>query len=217
MLVSHRKQFIYTKTAKTASTSVESYFEQYCLPEGAWEFQHAIEETETPEGIIGYRGAETEGKRWFNHMSAVDIREKLGEEVWTGYFKFAVIRDPFDKLLSGYFFSQRPEGSSQQLIAGFRRWMSAGGGEAIVDRHTYTIDSKICLDYFIRYEDLENGVREVCERLGLPVDLGRLPRLKSGFRQQQVPLEAFYDEATVAIATEIYAFELDCFGYRPPL
>lgn len=34
MLISHRKRFIFTKTAKTAGTSVESYFEQYCMPEG---------------------------------------------------------------------------------------------------------------------------------------------------------------------------------------
>ena len=40
MLISHRKQFIYTKTAKTAGTSVESYFEKYCMPEGKWQFSH---------------------------------------------------------------------------------------------------------------------------------------------------------------------------------
>ena len=36
MLISHRKQFIYTKTYKTAGTSVEVYFEPYCMQEGEW-------------------------------------------------------------------------------------------------------------------------------------------------------------------------------------
>ena len=110
MLVSHRKHFIYTKTAKTASTSVETYFEPLCLAPGRWTFQHARDETVTDEGIIGYRGADTDGKRWFNHMSCEVIRAQLGASRWDDYFKFAVIRDPFDKLLSGYFFQQRPQG-----------------------------------------------------------------------------------------------------------
>ncbi len=41
MLVSHRHQFIYTKTHKTASTSVEAYFERFCFPPGdAFILQH---------------------------------------------------------------------------------------------------------------------------------------------------------------------------------
>jgi hypothetical protein len=31
MLVSHLKKFIFTKTKKTAGTSVESVFEPYCM------------------------------------------------------------------------------------------------------------------------------------------------------------------------------------------
>ncbi len=214
MLVSHRKAFIYTKTAKTASTSVESYFEPWCLPDGAWEFEHGREETVCDEGIIGYRGDETAGKTWFNHMPCTDIRRLLGEDLWQRYFKFAVIRDPFDKLLSGYFFQVRPEGSARDLIAGFRRWVREGG--AIVDRHTYTLDGELCLDYFIRFEHLADGVRAVCERLDLPFDPERLPRLKAQFRERSIPLEEFYDRETSDRAAEIYAFELERFGYRLP-
>ncbi len=63
MLVSYRKKFIYTKTAKPAGTSVESFFEQYCMPEGEWEFTHASEEYVSKEGIIGYRGTNAKGRR----------------------------------------------------------------------------------------------------------------------------------------------------------
>lgn len=214
MLVSHGKKFIYTKTAKTASTSVESYFEPFCMPEGVWQFEHAREETVTDEGIIGYRGADTAGKRWFNHMSCKDIRRQLGAVLWEQYFKFAVIRNPFDKLLSGYFFAQRPTGTDKELIDGFRRWVRAGG--AIIDRHTYTIDGEVCLDYFIRYEALEQGIAEVCRRLQLPFDAQRIPRLKAGFRERQIPMQDFYDQDTAAIAAETYAFELAYFNYQPP-
>ena len=175
MLISHDKEFIYTKTAKTASTSVESYFEPFCMPPGTWQFEHGREEQVSDDGIVGYRGEHTQGKRWFNHMPCNAIRDQLGEARWEAYFKFTVIRDPFDKLLSGYFFQQRPEGSSKELIEGFRHWVRTGG--SIVDRHTYTLGGEVCMDYFIRYERLEEGVEWVCRRLGVPFEAGRLPRL----------------------------------------
>ncbi|KPA10844.1 hypothetical protein MHK_008953, partial [Candidatus Magnetomorum sp. HK-1] len=40
MLVSHRHKFIYTKTFKTAGTSVESYFEPFCMNDGEWSRSH---------------------------------------------------------------------------------------------------------------------------------------------------------------------------------
>ena len=92
MLISHINQFIYTKTAKTAGTSVESYFEKFCMPEDEWEFSHARDEYVSKEGIIGYRGNDARGKKWVNHMSALEIRNNIGNSIWNSYFKFCVIR-----------------------------------------------------------------------------------------------------------------------------
>ena len=147
-------------------------------------------------------------------MSCDVIRQQLGAARWDQYFKFAVIRNPFDKLLSGYFFAERPTGTDAQLIAGFRHWVRDGG--AIIDRHTYTIEGKVCLDYFIRYEELEAGIAEVCRRLNLPFDPQRIPRLKAGFRERRIPLQDFYDQDTCAIAAATYAFELEHFNYQLP-
>jgi len=40
MLVSHLKKFIFIKSMKTASTSVEVYFERYCVADQNWVPQH---------------------------------------------------------------------------------------------------------------------------------------------------------------------------------
>lgn len=214
MLVSHRRRFVYAKTAKTAGTSVEIYFEPWCLPEGEWTFSHARAEYVGDSGIIGYRGAGAEGRRWFHHMPARAIRDGIGQQRWDSYFKFAVIRNPFDKLVSGYFFACRPEGDKGALIDGFRQWV-LGGGE-IMDRHTYTIDGEICLDFFIRFEALEQGLQSVCSRLSLPWEPSRLRALKTQFRQREIRLDEFYDAATAAVVEEKYAMELAHFGYGLP-
>lgn len=108
MLVSHTYKFIYTKTPKTASTSVEAYFERYCCAEGTWQFSGSREAHDGPEGIVGFRGREARGSgaSWWNHMPAEQIRNQLGPDLFLEYFKFTVVRDPFDKLISAYHYGK---------------------------------------------------------------------------------------------------------------
>lgn len=236
MLVSHRKRFIYTKTVKTGGTSVESYFEPYCMPEGTWSFAHERDETVTDAGIIGCRGVDKQGKTWFNHMAAQRIKRKLGDRVWNDYFKFCVIRNPFDKLVSAFhFFEQRfqiegkfprtkrmnlDEAEFLKALEGksleerFRLWIAAGGG--VDDRNKYVINGEICVDFFIRQERLVEDVAQVCDRLHLPFEPERIPQLKSGVRPGDRLLSDYYDAATVAKVEQDYALEINLFKYQPP-
>ena len=89
MLLSHLNRFIYTKTLKTAGTSVEIYFQDACVPIGEYvSLSHHTEEMLTPAGIIGYRGPDLSGRTWYNHMSATRIRALVGPETWEWYYKF---------------------------------------------------------------------------------------------------------------------------------
>lgn len=215
MLVSHRNRFIYTKTVKTAGTSVESYFEPYCMPEGEWTFSPCREPHVSDAGIIGYRGSESSGKEWFNHMPAADIRDKVGNKIWNEYFKFCVIRNPFDKVVSHFFFLEKQRSAGPEdagkLVERFRKWIAEGGFP--IDRDKYLIDGEICVDYFIRFEDLENGIRQVCERVKVPFEPERLPKLKAGIRDSSIPLSDFYNAETTQLIAKAYEFELDTLGY----
>jgi hypothetical protein len=223
MLVSHRKKFIYTKTAKTGGTSVEVYFEPYCMPEGAWSFAHVRAEYVSQTGIIGFRGKGT-GGLWYNHMPGQQIRNQLGEKVWRDYFKFCVIRDPFDKLVSAFhFFETRPQASAAAgrgnsdpaaVVKRFRDWVRLGKG--LDDRDKYLIDGQVCVDYFIRYEELHAGIRHVCATLDIPFEPERLPHLKGGFRPANLRLCDYYDAKTSDVVRRQYRFEIEHFGYAPP-
>jgi hypothetical protein len=239
MLISHRKQFIYTKTAKTAGTSVESYFERYCMAEGSWDFRRSRDERVSSEGIIGYRGDNPDRNQWWNHMSASEIRQKIGHPIWNQYFKFCVIRNPFDKLVSAFYFleaqrSKRPNTldwksrlsslynksdavdfmEANNTVERFRSWIRSGG--SIIDRNKYVMDGEICLDYFIRFEDLQAGIEHVCRILDIPFEPEKIPQLKSGIRKNEIPLYEYYDAETIRIVKRLYKYELETFGYREP-
>jgi len=116
MLVSHRHNFIYTKTSRTASTSVEVFFEPFCVPEGTWSFSYAREERVTEAGIVGYRGPSGDDATWRNHMAAAEIRDRLGADVWDSYFKFCVMRNPFDKSVSEFYFNRNRARNSDSVM-----------------------------------------------------------------------------------------------------
>lgn len=238
MLVSHRKKFIFTKTVKTAGTSVESYFEKWCMPEGTWQESHGREETVTEAGIIGYRGPHSTRPTWFNHMPADRIRELLGQETWDTYFKFTVVRNPFDKLVSvfqmhererrGYSAWQRAKALAKKIldrgnpidrIGGsdevdrFRRWVHKGG--VFTDRDKYLIGERVCIDCFIRFEALADGVALVCEELEIPFDPEQLPEFKPGGGDRRLTAD-YFDATTEAMVREQYAWELQTFGYDMP-
>lgn len=233
MLVSHRKRFIYTKTFKTAGTSVEVYFEPYCMSEGEWKFQHAREQYESEAGIIGYRGEDSRGKKWFNHMSAKAIRAKLDSSVWDDYFKFCVVRNPFSKLVSAFHYQQEKQKiqngsvSIQRRVkhpvkmllynikypnvpSQFRHWLAVT--ELPDDRKVYTLDGKMCVDFVIKQEELEHGIEFVCQKLDVPFESDKILKLKAGTRRA-LSLQEYYDDQTIALVRERYAFEFEHFGY----
>jgi len=218
MLISHRKKFIYAKTVKTAGTSVESYFERYCMPEGEWAFTHQRDLYVSNTGIIGSRGNDASGSDWPGHMSAGGIRSKIGTPIWDDYFKFCVIRNPFDKLISLFFYQRalgRTAKDENEITAEtFKSWL-----ERSIPRHhhhAYSIAGKICLDYYIRYEDLETGIEFVCNKLGLPFEPENIPQLKTGIRDNSIPVKTFYSKELRHLVERTFATEIREFGYSFP-
>lgn len=231
MLISHQKKFIFTKTARTASTSIEIFFERFCMPEDQWEMQEAREVHESEEGIIGFRGVYKGEKKWYNHMSAKLIKEQIGDEIWDDYFKFTIIRNPYPKQISGWsqFIKNRATRKSklkgclnhphlflkylmgQGESASFQQWIL--DGNKVWDRDKYMIDDEVAVDFFIEYENLERDLKKVCQKLDINYDQYKLPQFKTGYRSKNTPSAAYYDKRTRAIIERQFDWEIKRFNY----
>lgn len=109
------------------------------------------------------------------------------------YFKFCVIRDPLDRAVSAFYFFEklrcsragehieRPfDGlSAEEQARLIRSWLLTGLPVSLIAMCTLWTGKPV-MEYYIRYEDLHSGIREVCERLDIPFEPERLPRAKSG-------------------------------------
>ncbi len=97
MLISHDYKFIFIHIGKTGGTSIERTLCEYLDVD--------FETTKkSPDG------------EWWKHIWAKDMRKRVGEKLWDDYFTFAMIRNPFDMILSLYsMYTQYPEYTNPKL------------------------------------------------------------------------------------------------------
>ena len=99
-------------------------------------------------------------------------------------------------------------------IERFRCWIRKGN--TIIDRDKYLIDGKECVDYFIRFEDLHEGMKHVCDRLSIPFEPSRISEFKKGVRHHGKQIRDYYDHETEVIVRRLYPRKLERFAYDLP-
>lgn len=117
MIISHKYKFIYTKPRKVAGTSIQVALAQHCGPDDIitpeTEHNSAIDETQ-------YTSTARNDDGYFNHMSARRVRQKVGKETWDDYYTFTIVRNPWDMLVSRYFWMMKgatPRKSPTEVLA----------------------------------------------------------------------------------------------------
>jgi hypothetical protein len=217
MLCSHEKRFIYIKTRKTAGTSVEIFFERFCLPEGQFRESETTNQRITEQGIVGHREELFERPDFYNHMPASDIKSKLGREIFETYYKFCTIRNPFDKVVSHFWWHSRStfDFSSEpfsKIKARFAEFVLQGLG-SFNDRKIFMIDGHSVIDEFIRYEHLPTDMAKVCKTLDINFCAKLLGNYKSGFRKRQEHFSEYYNAVTKRLVEQEFSWEINHLKY----
>ncbi|MGB0508190.1 MAG: sulfotransferase family 2 domain-containing protein [Pikeienuella sp.] len=216
LLISHRYQFIFLKTHKTAGTSVEVALEHLCAPPGVETGMHYRDQHVSEAGIIGARGGAAQSADWRNHMSARAIRTKVGRQVWNRYYRFSIIRNPYDRMVS--MFWSRMEKPDRVVLRSapfatvksrFHQWLAAQGTSNNLNK--LTIGPRLCVHYVLRYEHLAEDFADLTSELeGAPISL---PRLKTNRRKRTEHWRDYYDDQAKKHVKRSAAFELAFFGY----
>ena len=201
MIISHSKQFIFLKSAKTASTSTERLFETVC---------------NFGEDIIGWRGPppRPEEVEYYNHMNLNQLKEKIDEDDWNTYYKFGNVRNPWDRIVSVYFFrkdvlSKNPHNNTD--------WGDGESFEQFV--LTRKLPSKLSvffdgfteIDFFIRFENIKEDIMAVSDTLNLNLKIDLLPHTHEGVREKDY--KSYYNAETKDFVAQEYAEDIEKFGY----
>jgi len=210
MIVSHEHRFVFLKTRKTAGTSVEIALSRHCGPDDI--ITPIAEADESLRKDLGGKGPQnfestSGGKPAFSHMQAPAVRRLVGAEVWDGYFKFAVERNPWGVVASSYRYSQRrPEWD--QPFGDFVR--SRRVAKLARNQNIYRLRGEVAVDRVILFESLAGDLAELCDRIGLPaLDL---PHAKASPDQRHY--RELYAPSDVEVVREIFSDTIETFGYE---
>jgi hypothetical protein len=160
------------------------------------------------------------------HRTVTEYKQIFGETTFNSYFKFAFVRNPWDRVVSIYFFFKKGG-----PIA-FQRWAQTQLGENcnfesfvrgcfmredtyahkfLLPQHKFLCDKTgtLMVDFLGRFENFEEDFKRVRERLGgLGSELKHINASKRGHYKD------YYTDETRAIIAQAYRTDIALFGYE---
>jgi hypothetical protein len=136
----------------------------------------------------------------------------LGEDVFNSYYKFSIVRNPWDKMVSRYCWAKatrRKDGEKtfkEHLLS-----HKISNGDLMMPY--ISVDGKVITDRIIRYENINEDLKLVCDDLGLEYDLSYMVKSKSNLRPKETHYREYYDDETREIVARKYKNEIKYFGY----
>jgi hypothetical protein len=212
MLISFEYKFIFLKTFKTASTTTDVYFEQYCA-DNLTEQRERLE-TISEKGIIGARKFKKlfreEDLKYINHQPAKKLKRNIGDDIFNSYYKFCNVRNPFDLVVSNYFYYRKNKDLTFDEFI-----LDSSNLEKIKKRDSkiYKINNSIIIDDFIRYENLQEDIDRISSHLKLPVSNRTLGHYVASKRRYTDDYMSLYNETTESIVRESFKEYIEYFGY----
>lgn len=212
MIISHKHKFIFLKTKKTAGTSIEISLSRYC---GEKDIITPIapedEEIRARLNIIpqNFMDSNNEQPKFFNHYKAKKIKKIIGEDIWNSYYKFSFDRNPWDKVISHYYFRI---GKSKRKIS-FEEFLQSNKFKGAYNYPIYTLNDELTVDFLGKYENLDEDLTKVCKIIGIPFD-GWLPKAKGNFRKDQRHYRTLYNKTQKELIENYFKKEIDLLRYE---
>lgn len=176
------------------------------MGEGDWEQQVLFGKSALPIPKIA--------RMQHGHITAREIRPHLDSEIWDEYFKFAIVRNPFDRFVSVcYFLNRDNDAFSRNALPWMKNALSRPRfRERVLVRpqmeQLSDTDGDLAVDYIGRYESLQASLDEVMSRLGLPP-----AELEQKNSSEHASYQDCYDAELKAMVGEMYAQDIEGFDY----
>jgi hypothetical protein len=190
MLISHKHKFIAIDVPKTGTTSINAVLDG----------TNRADFTAVDSVKIGMRHAT------YNECIAKFPNCK-------NYFRFAFIRNPWDRLLSFYFFKKHNDRVKISKDMSFKDYLKSS---SFLDQFKYEAKNQFSyvdgfgeFSFIGRFENLQQDFNAICDKIKIPTP--RLPHLN---KTTHTHYTEYYDDETREIVAKKYAQDIEYFGYK---
>lgn len=206
-MISHTKRFILVHIPRTGGTLVEAGLGHH--------------------GIM-LQGEQNYDSLYFKHATARDIKRMMGD-AWEGYFKFSIVRNPWDWVVSNYAYNR---GLHQCYVSGtryeamrtpgkvpgwasemsFESWLRWWLEEFNPSQHALLADGagKLLVDEVYRFENIQQDIGAICRRL----DIEFVPRpVDTRGKRKSADYRDYYTDETREQVAQHFRKDAELFGY----
>ena len=163
------------KTSKTAGTSLEIALSKFCDPNDI--ITPISEEDESLRKDLGYTSPQNykfdlseynlsdyfnllvkfrkrRKKEFYNHITSKEVKHLVDNNCWNNYYKFCFERNPWDKVVSQYYWKTKDPRPPMKEFLKTRHLK----GLKKRGYNIYTIDNEISVDKIYKFEDLKESL-----------------------------------------------------------
>ncbi|WP_353230665.1 sulfotransferase family 2 domain-containing protein [Novosphingobium sp.] len=206
MIVSNRHRFIFAAVPKTGTHAVRQALREHMAEDDAEQVGLFVNRRFPWADLAAIQ---------HGHLALRQVRPHLGTEAFTGYLKFAFVRNPFDRFVSycafmlrgGDLFQQRPREIMHHML-----FVDPPEGHVLFQPQSAQLvdddGTTLLTDMVGRVEHMQASYDAICARIGIPTRA--LDRV-NGTRHDDY--RRYYTPALIDAVAARYAQDLDLFGY----
>jgi hypothetical protein len=209
-MIKHKHEYIFIHIPKNAGESIEISLGGYRKKECLWEIEKGFP---------------------LQHLTARQMKVRVGDKDFNNYFKFSFVRNPYSKCISEYFWTtlktrERLNRKRWTNPLNFNQWVKIKLEKLIRESETtkvialkmhnlpqykfiYNTSGKCMVDFIGRFENLQEDFNIVCDKIGIPRQ--KLPHEN---KTKHKHYTKYYDDETRQIVAEKYAKDIEYFGYE---
>jgi hypothetical protein len=196
-MISFQKRFLFVHIPKTGGNSIQSVLARYSEDE--------IVRRPGQDGVERF-GVSNPTYKLKKHSPLAEYRAALEGEQFAQLYKFASVRNPWDRLVSLYF---TPIQQKHWNRKAFKKVIGEAASAADYLRlEKGERDSFGNVDRVMRFESLADDFNTVCTEIGVAAE--ELPRYN---RSERDHYSKYYDDELRALVAERFALEIARFGY----
>ena len=205
MIISEKHRFIFAAIPKTGTHAVRQALREHMGPQDHEQVGLFVNRRMPIPDLA---------KIGHGHLTLQEVRPYFRSEDFDRFFKFAFVRNPFDRFISYCAFITRQQGQfeanpqnvMQQLIDN-PPWQHI----LFQPQHTFVTDAdgKLLTDYLGRVEQMQECYDEAAKRIGIPSR--PLEKVNASRRRDY---RDYYDQSLIDGVARLYARDLELFGYQ---
>lgn len=205
MIISTSHKFIFVAIPKTGTHSVRRTLREHMGPQDMEQVGLFVQ-SKLPIPELARMG--------HGHITLAQLRPFMKPDEFGTFFKFAFVRNPFDRFVSYSSFITREVGHfDRDPKKVMRHFLANPPWNHILFRpqHEFVTDQdgNLLTDYIGRVEQMQQSYDEISNRIGIPT--ATLEQVNSSRRKDY---RDYYDQELIDGVAKLYARDLEYFGYE---